>query len=58
MLSQSNKLFCEGRKLWQEYVNLNGYSFEPTEKGLIKLSQNLDLKKSHLQERINAFLSA
>jgi hypothetical protein len=59
MSTQSNRsLFYEGRDLWQEYININDYSFEPTEKGLTKLSKALDLKKSYLRERISAFLSA
>jgi hypothetical protein len=57
MTIESNKLFTEGRALWQAYINLNGYSFQPTEKGLSKLSQDLALKKTYLRQRINAFLS-
>lgn len=58
MTIQSNKLFIEGRSLWQEYLNLNDYSFEPTEDGLKKLSEELKLTKSYIRERIYRFLSA
>ena len=46
----------EGRSLWQQYVSLNGYAFEPNESGLTKLSKNLDLNKPYLRKCINAYL--
>jgi hypothetical protein len=58
MTIQSNKLFIEGRNLWQEYLNLNDYAFEPTEDGLKKLAQKLKLTKSYIRQRIHCFLSA
>jgi hypothetical protein len=47
-----------GKDYWQQYVNLNGYAFSPTETGLKKLSRNLDLNIPHLRKCINAYLSA
>ncbi|MGI2124839.1 hypothetical protein ACRN93_19500 [Shewanella baltica] len=52
------KLFNEGRDLWGKYVNLHGYSWEPTDKGLTKLVETTGIKKSELRKRIPAFLSA
>ena len=50
--------FSEGRDLWIQYVNINGYSFEPTIEGLKKLSRNLDLNIPYLRKMINLFLEA
>lgn len=50
--------FNEGRDLWHYYVNINGYSFYPTDGGIAKISRLLDLKQSYIRQRINAFLSA
>lgn len=58
MTIEENKLFTEGRFYWQAYVNLNGYAFYPTEKGLVKLSRNLDLNLKYLRKCINVFLEA
>ena len=48
----------EGRALWYEYVNLNGYSWEPNRNGISKLAKRLDLRGSYIQERINLYLEA
>jgi hypothetical protein len=56
MTIEERKLWIEGKGLWQEYVNVNGYSFSFTEDGLNKLSRILDLNKSHLRKRINVYL--
>jgi hypothetical protein len=50
--------FESGRDLWHEYLNLNGYSFCPTEKGLSNLSKTKNIKKSVIRKLINDFLSA
>jgi len=50
--------FSEGRDLWLQYVNLNGYAFEPTNDGLKKLSRNLDLNIPYLRKMINFFLES
>jgi hypothetical protein len=55
---EKRRMFTEGQKLWGEYVNVNGYSFEPTNKGLKELSRMLDLNVKYLRERINIFLQA
>ena len=52
------RAFAQGRIYWQAYVNLNGYAFEPTEKGLKKLADKLGVKKAELRRAIHAFLSA
>jgi hypothetical protein len=48
----------EGRDYWYQYVRLNGYAFEPNDKGLKVLSQNLDVSVPHLRRCIHAHLSA
>jgi len=53
-----NEMFVEGRSLWYEYIRVNGYSFEPKEEGLTKLSRLLDLKKCFIRKCINTFLEA
>lgn len=56
--AEKHKEFIQGRDYWQQYVNVNGYAFRPTEDGLKKLSRNLDLNVPHLRKNINAFLTA
>lgn len=56
MTTTERKLWNEGKILWNEYVNLNGYSFTFKEEGLKKLSRNLDLNVTYLKERINIYL--
>ena len=46
----------EGRDLWHEYVRVNGYSFEPKDEGLKRLSRLLDLKVSYIRKRIHNYL--
>ena len=52
------KEFAEGRDIWYEYQQVNGYAFRPTEEGLKKLSRNLDLNVPYIRKRINTFLEA
>ena len=54
----NRELFYEGKKLWQQYVNLNGYAFEPNSKGISALAKETALKPKYIRERINAFLEA
>ena len=49
-------LWNDGKQLWNEYVNINGYSFEPTEDGIKKLSRLLDLNIKYIKERISIYL--
>lgn len=58
MTTEQMKLAKEGRDYWQQYVNLTGYAFRPSEEGLKKLSRNLDLNVSHLRKCISAYLNA
>ncbi|MGI2068265.1 hypothetical protein [Shewanella sp. MF08487] len=57
-MNARTKLFNEGRDLWGKYVNLHGYSWGPTDKGLTKLAETTGIKKSELRKKIHAFLSA
>lgn len=56
MTQKQRELWFEGRKLWQEYININDYSFSPTNEGIKKLSKHLDLNQKYIRERINAYL--
>jgi hypothetical protein len=56
--TEEHKMAMLGRDYWQQYVQVNGYSFEATEKGLKKLSRNLDLNIPHLRKCINKYLEA
>jgi hypothetical protein len=49
-------MFYEGGKLWNEYVLLNGYSWETSKEGLKKLSRLLDLNVRHLEKLITFYL--
>ena len=51
-------MFYEGKNLWFEYIKVNDYAFTPTEKGLTKLSRQLDLNKSFIRKCINIYLEA
>lgn len=57
MTTNERKLWNEGKNLWFEYVNVNGYSSTFTKQGLKKISKQLDLKVSFIQERLNIYLS-
>jgi hypothetical protein len=48
----------EGRDLWIQYVYLNGYAREATDKGLKNLSRNLDLNIPYMRHRINLYLES
>ncbi len=52
------KKFILGQSYWYQYIKLNRYSTEPTKDGLEKLSINLDLNITHLQEYINFYLES
>lgn len=56
MLIEERKTWSEGKSLWYEYVNLNGYSFKPNDDGLKKLSKMLDLNIDYLRKRITFYL--
>ena len=58
MTTEQMKLAKEGHDYWTQYVKINGYAFEPNNKGLEKLSRNLDLNVPHLRRCIHAYLSA
>jgi hypothetical protein len=58
MTTTESRLAGEGKSFWQQYVNLNGYAFSPTEEGLKKLSRNLDVNIPWLRKCINLYLSA
>ena len=49
-------LWYEGKQLWNEYVNTNGYSFTFNSKGIKRLSKILDLKQSYIKKRICIYL--
>lgn len=57
MTLEDMKLAKKGREYWLKYVQLNGYSFEPTESGLRVLSKNLNLNISYLRKCIYAYLA-
>jgi len=48
--------FREGQTLWFEYVRVNGYSFNPNNQGLQRLSKLLDLKQTYIAKLINFYL--
>jgi len=58
MMISKKALFAEGRTIWQEYVNLNGYAFEPSTKGIAALAKASNQKPQFIRERITAFLEA
>ena len=58
MTIEERKLAHLGSGYWLEYVRINGYSRQPTEKGLSKLSRLLDINKKHIRKAINLYLEA
>ena len=56
MTIEKAKLWYEGKQLWYEYINVNGYSFKFTDEGIAKLSRLLDLRASYIKQRICIFL--
>lgn len=58
MTLEQTKLARLGRDYWFQYVQLNGYAFEPNTAGLNKLARNLDLNVPHLRKCINIYLEA
>ncbi|WP_154520425.1 hypothetical protein [Clostridium sp. WB02_MRS01] len=56
MTVEDRKIWNDGKALWHEYVNINGYSFKPTLDGVKKLSRLLDLNVSYLMNRISFYL--
>ncbi|GLB26571.1 hypothetical protein LXJ15735_28120 [Lacrimispora xylanolytica] len=49
MTTYQRTLWHEGRDLWNEYININGYSFSFNEEGINKLSRLLDLNKAYIR---------
>lgn len=58
MTTEQHKQFIEGRQLWQAYIDVNGYSFAPNDKGLRALAAQNGLKTAHVRKCIHTFLSA
>lgn len=56
MTIEQNRLFIEGRDYWLQYINLNGYAYNPTETGLRILAKNIDISIGHIRKCINIFL--
>ncbi|GEM_PF-4091148 len=54
----NRELFYEGRKLWHQYVDINGYAFEPNAEGIAAVAKATGYKPKYIRERINAFLEA
>ncbi|CEG59314.1 hypothetical protein [Legionella fallonii] len=50
------KYWHEGKALWLEYINQNGYSSSFTIKGMNKLSKNLDLKPAYVRKCLSIYL--
>lgn len=57
MTTDERKAFFEGKTLWNQYVGINGYAFEPTDTGLKKLAQATKQSKSALKKKIHVYLS-
>lgn len=58
MTLEQRQKFAEGRQYWQQYVDLNGYAFRPTEDGLRALAKTTGVKMIELRKCINVFLEA
>jgi hypothetical protein len=56
MTIEQRKLWTEGKELWNEYVQVNGYSFTFSNEGTKKLSRLLDLNQKYIKERLNTYL--
>ena len=56
MITEQNKLWYEGKDLWYEYVNLNGYSWTFNNNGIQKLSKLLDLNIPYIKQRLCIYL--
>lgn len=56
MTMAQRNLWFEGKQLWNEYVNVNGYSFSFNQAGIKNLSMLLDLDQKHIKERLNIYL--
>lgn len=48
----------EGRRLWFEYVAINGYSFTFNDAGIRKLSKHLDLEEKYIRERLMVYMES
>lgn len=57
MTTEKRKTWNEGKQLWFEYVNLNGYSLYPTSEGIKKLSTFLDLKVDYIENAIYIYVN-
>ena len=53
---EQRKLWYEDKQIWNEYVNVNGYSFTFKDSGISKLSKLLDLKPSYIKQRLCIYL--
>ena len=56
MTQAGRDLWYEGRRLWFEYIAVNGYSFTFNDDGIRKLSKCLDLKAKYIRERLSIYL--
>lgn len=56
MTIQERILWNEGKQLWNEYINVNGYSFTYNTNGIKKLSRLLDLNVNYIKERLLIYL--
>jgi hypothetical protein len=56
MTGEQTKLWYEGKQLWNEYINVNGYSWTFRDEGIRKLSRLLDLKPAYIKQRICIYL--
>jgi hypothetical protein len=57
MTLTERKAFSEGRELWYQYIDVNGYSFEPSDSGLKSLSRKTGIKQAVIRRKIHTFLS-
>jgi hypothetical protein len=56
MTIQQRQVWEDGKDLWFEYIRVNGYAFNPSDKGIKELSRLLDLNQKYIKERINFYL--
>lgn len=56
MTMEKRKLWHEGKEIWNEYINVNGYSFTFNNEGVKKLSRLLDLNEKYIKERLTIYL--
>ena len=56
MTIEEHRFFCEGRNYWWEYININGVSFRPNDKGIRKLAKQINVDAKYIRKCINTFL--